>query len=228
LRFLHQVGAAISDVFTGVPADPAGAGPQPTPASPSDATPAAQESYQARLGTQLLHRPGRLRAACLATVLGPAIVAQAGWTTSRPAVDTQAVADSLDGPIPMPIPGDRASWLPLARRAAATCPGLSSSVLVAISYMETSLGLQTRMSSAGAVGPMQFLPSTWAAYGVDGDGDGLSDVMKPIDAMHGAARLLCANGAGDPEQLPSALWNYNHSDEYVRQVLSLARVPANN
>ena len=175
----------------------------------------------------MLHRPRRLTAACLATFLGPAIVVQAGRTGSRPVVEVQAVAYPHHGPVPVPIPGDRTSWLPLARRAAATCPGLSSSVLVAISHVETSLGLQTGMSSAGAVGPMQFLPSTWAAYGVDGDGDGLSDVMNPIDGVHGAARLLCANGAGDPEQLPSALWNYNHSDEYVRQVLNLARVPAN-
>jgi hypothetical protein len=78
-----------------------------------------------------------------------------------------------------------------------------------------------------AVGPMQFLPSTWAAYGSDGDGDGLSDVMNPADAMQGAARLLCANGGADTGRLPSAIWNYNHSDDYVRQVLALARFTPN-
>ena len=69
---------------------------------------------------------------------------------------------------------------------------------------------------------MQFLPATWAAYGADGDSDGLRDVMNPVDAVHGAARLLCANGGADPDRLHSALWN-NHSDDYVRQVISLAR-----
>jgi hypothetical protein len=51
--------------------------------------------------------------------------------------------------------------------------------------------------------------------------------MNTVDAIHGAARFLCANGGADPERLPSALWNYNHSDEYVRQVLAVARfIPA--
>jgi membrane-bound lytic murein transglycosylase B len=71
---------------------------------------------------------------------------------------------------------------------------------------------------------MQFLPATWAAYGVDGDGDGSTDVMNPVDALHGAARLLCANGGGDPARLASALWNYNHSDDYVRHVIALSRL----
>jgi hypothetical protein len=48
--------------------------------------------------------------------------------------------------------------------------------------------------------------------------------MNPVDAVHGAARLLCANGGGDPERLPSALWNYNHSDDYVRHVMALSRL----
>jgi membrane-bound lytic murein transglycosylase B len=69
---------------------------------------------------------------------------------------------------------------------------------------------------------MQFLPSTWHAYGADGDGDGSIDVTNSVDAVHGAARLLCANGGGDPERLASAVWNYNHSDDYVRRVLALA------
>jgi len=73
---------------------------------------------------------------------------------------------------------------------------------------------------------MQFLPATWAAYGADGDGDGVADLMDPADALHGAARLLCANGGGDPDRLPAALWNYNHSDDYVRQVLGFARFAA--
>jgi len=210
LRTGRRAWAAISDIFTAVPADAAPrARPEPVTADP-DTT----------FATRLLRRPGRLVAACLATVLGPAVVAQA--------IDTRRTADvrasEASDEVPVPVPGDRESWLPLARSAAATCPGLSPAVLVAIAHVESSLGLQSTPSSAGAVGPMQFLPSTWAAYGVDGDRDGLTDVMNPIDAVHGAARLLCANGGADPDRLASAVWNYNHSDDYVRHVIGLARL----
>ena len=201
-------------MFTAVPAD---VEPPPAPSASPDAG-----AFLARLNTELLQRPGRLAVAVLATVLGPAVVAQAGSIGARPAAGVLA-EDPSSGPLLAPVPGDPASWLPLARQAAATCPGLSSAVLVAISSVESSLGLQTGASSAGAVGPMQFLPSTWEAYGADGDGDGVRDVMNPFDAIHGAARLLCANGGADPHQLHSAVWNYNHSDEYVRQVMGLAR-----
>ena len=163
-------------------------------------------------------------AAGLATVLGPAVVAYAG-SPGETAVSEAHPAGGLSpvSAAPAPVPGDASSWVPVAKEAAATCPGLSSAVLVAIAHVESRLGLLAGTSSAGAVGPMQFLPSTWAAYGADGDGDGVVDVMNSVDAVHGAARLLCANGGADPHQLPSALWNYNRSDEYVRQVISLAR-----
>lgn len=208
--------AAVADVFTFVPA-----GPVPPPATPEAD---AGTEFAARLGAQLVRRPGRLVVACLATVLGPAVVAQANSMNVQPAADVHAVEEPAGGPPPAPVPGDRATWLPLARHAAATCPGLPSSVLVAIGHVESSLGLQPWTSSAGAMGPMQFLPSTWAAYGADGDGDGVTDIMNPVDAVHGAARLLCANGGADPNRLASAVWNYNHSHDYVRQVMSLSRL----
>ena len=182
------------------------------------------EEFFTRLRSQLLRRPGRLIAACLATVVGPAVVAQASALRVHPASEARPSGElPATEAVPVPVPGNRASWVPVARQAAATCPGLSSAVLVAIAQLESSLGLQPWTSAAGAVGPMQFLPSTWEAYGADGDGDGVVDLMNPLDAVHGAARLLCANGAADPARLPTALWNYNHSDEYVRQVMSLAR-----
>ena len=217
MKSLRGAWAAVSDVFTGVPAEPDLL--PPTPVATDDAG-----GFGNRLSAHLVRRPGRLVVACLATVLGPAVVAQAGaMTTAPPAAQP---AEPLDA-ILTPVPGERDTWVPLAKKAAATCPGLPASVLVAISHVESSLGLQTWTSSAGAVGPMQFLPATWAAYGADGDGDGSIDIMNPVDAVHGAARLLCANGGGDPERLASALWNYNHSDDYVRHVMALSRlVPA--
>lgn len=105
--------------------------------------------------------------------------------------------------------------------AAAACEGLDWSVLAAIHKLETSFGTGAT-SPKGAQGPMQFLPSTFATYGTDGDGDGRAEINNVVDAIFSAANLLCANGAGDPAQLASAVWNYNHSQTYVNEVLSLA------
>jgi hypothetical protein len=69
---------------------------------------------------------------------------------------------------------------------------------------------------------MQFLEPTWAAYGVDGDGDGRRDVYDPVDAVLGAANYLCASGAGQISGLARAIWAYNHADWYVEAVLEVA------
>lgn len=73
---------------------------------------------------------------------------------------------------------------------------------------------------AGAGGPMQFLASTWAEYGVDADGDGRADRWDAADAIFTAARYLKANGA--PTELERAIFAYNHSSAYVQDVLRWA------
>jgi membrane-bound lytic murein transglycosylase B len=80
----------------------------------------------------------------------------------------------------------------------------------AIHLVETGMGRIRGTSSAGAQGPMQFLPATWAAYGGGGD------INSTRDAILGAGRYLAANGGA--ANIPNALWNYNHSDHYVRGV----------
>ncbi len=123
-----------------------------------------------------------------------------------------------EGPVGRPE-----SYLELYQRSAELCPGLSWTVLAAIGQVESGHGRNNGPSSAGALGPMQFMPATWKAYGVDGDGDGETDVWSAYDAVPSAAKYLCANGAGrGGEKLRKAVWFYNHSWAYVDRVLSLA------
>ena len=110
----------------------------------------------------------------------------------------------------------------LYHAAATTCPGLSWTVLAAIGQVETGHGRNKNTSSAGAQGPMQFMPATWAAYGVDGNSDGVTDILNPADAIYGAARYLCANGAGRGN-LAGAIFRYNHAGWYVQLVLTLSQ-----
>lgn len=134
-------------------------------------------------------------------------------------IDLAKAGSSGGGP-----PGGKArSYLDLYKQAAATCNGLSWTVLAAIGQVESDHGRNAGRSSAGALGPMQFLPSTWQTYGVDGDHDGKADIMNPYDAIPAAAGYLCKNGAGGGgKALYRAIFAYNHADWYVQQVLSLA------
>jgi peptidoglycan LD-endopeptidase LytH len=115
-----------------------------------------------------------------------------------------------------------AALLPLYDTAAARfgLGGRGAFVLAAINEIETDFGRNLGPSSAGAVGWMQFMPVTWATYGLDGDGDGRRDPDDPRDAIPAAARYLRAAGA--PADWYAAVFAYNHADWYVRQALALA------
>ena len=95
-------------------------------------------------------------------------------------------------------------------------------VLAAINEIETDYGRDLSVSSAGAVGWMQFLPSTWKQWGVDANGDGVADPYNPVDAIFSAARYLHAAGASN--NLSDAILAYNHADWYVESVLLRAKL----
>jgi hypothetical protein len=118
------------------------------------------------------------------------------------------------------------SYLGLFQQSAVRyCPSLSWTVLAAIGQIESGDGANVGPSSAGALGPMQFLPSTWAVWGISGFGrTGTPDIMNAYDAVPSAARMLCADGAsqGTLTGLRTAVFAYNHAVWYVNEVLALA------
>lgn len=93
-------------------------------------------------------------------------------------------------------------------------------ILAAINGIESGFGANMGPSSAGAIGWMQFMPSTWATYGVDADADGKADPYDPHDAIYAAASYLSASGM--PADTPGAIFSYNHADWYVADVLANA------
>jgi hypothetical protein len=97
---------------------------------------------------------------------------------------------------------------------------LGPALLAAINEIESGFGQNLGPSSAGAEGWMQFMPSTWAAYGVDANGDGVRDPDDPNDAIFAAARYLRASGM--PEDPEGAVFAYNHADWYVADVMARA------
>jgi murein DD-endopeptidase MepM/ murein hydrolase activator NlpD len=102
-------------------------------------------------------------------------------------------------------------------QAAGTAYGVPWQVLAAINQVETDYGRDLSVSSAGAEGWMQFLPASWAQYGIDANGDGYKDPYNPADAIFAAARYLKA--AGGDTDIRAAVFAYNHSQAYVDSVM---------
>jgi membrane-bound lytic murein transglycosylase B len=139
---------------------------------------------------------------------------------TRPAVRAAAELHRLTNPqsklpqwriVKAPPPAELMRYYKRAQRRT----GVPWRYLAAIHLVETRMGRIRGTSTAGARGPMQFLPSTWDIYGAGGD------INDPRDAILAAARLLKANGA--PGDMRKALWHYNPSDYYVRAVSAYAR-----
>ena len=114
-------------------------------------------------------------------------------------------------------------------QACGTQYGIPWEVLAAINKVETDFGTDLGPSSAGAEGWMQFLPSTWATWGVDANGDGRKDPIQPGRRDLRRGSLPRRRGWG--KNISKAVFAYNHADWYVREVLSDAQnyesLPAN-
>jgi hypothetical protein len=137
---------------------------------------------------------------------------------------------SLPGPAPIGVPNFVINkfrippfLLPIYQ-AAGVQYGIRWEVLAAINEIETDYGRNLNVSSAGALGWMQFIPSSWRTYGVDANRDGEKDPYNPVDAIFAAGRYLKA--AGGEQDLRRAIFAYNHADWYVDSVLMRARLIA--
>jgi transglycosylase-like protein with SLT domain len=171
-----------------------------------------QALYQQRMYRLLAQRPG-LAARVLPAL--PASIRREAEAIVRANADVFAHANPVPPTYTLrtraPEPAD--VLLGYYRRAERRF-GVPWQVLAAVNYVETKFGRVVSNSSAGAQGPMQFLPSTWAAYGLGGE------ILDPRDAIFGAANYLRANGA--PANIRGALYHYNPVDAYVDAVASYA------
>jgi len=131
------------------------------------------------------------------------------------------------GPAPLGVPNfvidsfEIPPFLLPIYQACGTEYGIPWEVLASINKIETDFGTNMGPSTAGAIGWMQFLPSSWETYGLDANGDGRKDPYNPVDAICAAAHLLKVSGGGS--DLYKAIFSYNHADWYVQEVLATAR-----
>ncbi|MDQ6751217.1 MAG: lytic murein transglycosylase, partial [Actinomycetota bacterium] len=146
----------------------------------------------------------------------------------QPTVDNPTFSFAQPGAAPLGVPNFFIEkfrippfLLPIYQ-AAGTEYAVPWQVLAAINEIETDYGRNLSVSSAGAMGWMQFIPSSWQTYGVDANGDGKKDPYNPVDAIFAAARYLRA--AGGDQNVSKAIFAYNHADWYVQSVLVRAKL----
>lgn len=171
-----------------------------------------QALYQQRAYRLLTRRP-RLAQRVIARLDGA--VRREAQANATAGARLRSLVTPLKPPVRLKTgPAEPAGTLLRYYRRAERRFGVEWEVLAAVNYVETKFGRVRSSSSAGAQGPMQFLPGTWDAYGLGGN------VHDPRDAILGAANYLHASGA--PRDYRAALYAYNHSDAYVDAVLLYA------
>src|SRR3954454_7454066 len=144
-----------------------------------------------------------------------------------PAKTNPSLTVATFGPAPIGVPNfvidsfEIPPFLLPIYQACGTEYGIPWEVLASINKIESGFGTNLNVSSAGALGWMQFLPSSWEAFGLDANGDGKKDPYNPVDAICAAAHYLKLAGGND--DLYQAIFAYNHADWYVQEVLLYAR-----
>lgn len=173
-----------------------------------------------------------LAAAGIATLVAVPALAEQAQTTPCSTIGTidgtaATVALSAPGPErraslrnpPTPIPAE----VQALYQAAAAAYQVPWPLLAGVGMEETNHGRTNHTSTAGAQGLMQFMPATFAAYGVDGNHDGTTDITNDADSIHSAAHYLAASGATEGNLgVRRALFAYNHATWYVNDVLHYA------
>src|SRR4029079_15643755 len=182
----------------------------------------------AAIGLALL--VGSARAAA-PPVLGFSVTSGPGAApaVSLPSASTPNAPGSISVPVDYTVRATREVQLPLSAlhslwQRAGYAYGIPWQVLGAINKIESNFGQNMGPSSAGAVGWMQFMPSTWLRWGTDADGDGIADPWNPVDAIYSARRYLAASGGASVRR--QAVFSYNHATWYVNDVMSLAQLYA--
>jgi peptidoglycan hydrolase CwlO-like protein len=160
-----------------------------------------------------------LRAAERARILEQRAATAVGVVTRRH--ELRVAREEIVAEQPEEPPPSKKEYMRLYRKSARQYGfGEDWYVLAAVGKVESNHGENMGPSSVGAMGPMQFLPSTWETAGVDGNGDGVANIMDAEDAIPAAARYL--QGGGAPRDWYRALFTYNHADWYVVKVLGVA------
>jgi hypothetical protein len=158
-------------------------------------------------------------AALVLVVIAMATMGAAGLSSSAASCSpTEIVTGDVSG---LPAEGRPFASLYVGAAKRYRLGARGPAILASIHQTESGFGSNMGPSSAGAIGQMQFLPSSWDTYGVDGDGDGDRDPYDGADAIHAAANLLRASGA--PGDWYRAIFAYNHADWYVQEILAGAR-----
>ncbi|HTA33459.1 MAG TPA: lytic murein transglycosylase [Solirubrobacteraceae bacterium] len=229
---------AATETQTGPAASEAPAPTSSTSGSPEGAAAEAPPQVQAEhaqgtsaSGSATAHAKHRSSSAAPGGTAGAAPEGAAGVRAKKPAPAPSSLTPSLPLNLRSSIFGVPAFFiesfqippflLPIFQ-AAGTAYGIPWQVLAAINEVETDYGRDLSVSSAGAEGWMQFLPSEWAQYGVDANGDGFEDPYNPADAIFAAARYLSA--AGGDTNVKAAVFSYNHSQAYVESVMLRAQL----